>query len=249
MPRLALHADKLLRPEELTAEEISSLALLEPCGEDNPKPLFVLQGARLGEVVSLSGGAHTKLKLFYGNRTVMGLMFGTKTAEFPYRAGDMLDLLAYPEINTYGGQSSVDLRIADCRRNGVSQKKYFAALDAYERYKRGEGADKTLLPRIVPDRSELAAVYRAIPAAAADMDSVFFHVYSRLPNVMNYCKFRLAVDIFEETGLIAADLYSETVRRLPVEKKVDLDSSEIFSELKALCAKPENRGHAVPAAG
>ncbi len=248
MPRLALHADKLLRPEELTVEEISSLDLLEPCGEGNPKPLFAILEARLGEVIPLSGGAHTKLKLFYGNRTVLGLMFGVKTAEFPYRTGDTLDLLAYPEINTYGGQSSVNLRIADCRRNGVSQKKYFAALDAYERYKRGEGADKALLPRIVPDRSELAAVYRAIPETPADMDSVFFRVYSQLPDRMNCCKFRLAVDIFSETGLIAADMYSETVRRLHVENKVDLDSSEILSELKALCPKPENAGRAVPAA-
>lgn len=248
MPRLALHADKLLRPEELTVEEISSLDLLEPCGEGNPKPLFAILGARLGEVIPLSGGAHTKLKLFYGNRTVLGLMFGVKTAEFPYRAGDTLDLLAYPEINTYGGQSSVNLRIADCRRNGVSQKKYFAALDAYERYKRGEGADKALLPRIVPDRSELAAVYRAIPETPADMDSVFFRVYSQFPDGMNCCKFRLAVDIFAETGLIAADMYGETVRRLHVENKVDLDSSKILSELKALCPKPENAGRAVPAA-
>lgn len=247
MPRLTLHADKLLRPEELTIEEISSLDLLEPCGEGNPKPLFALLGVRLGEVVPLSGGAHTKLKLFYGNRTVMGLMFGTKTAEFPYRAGDTLDLLAYPEINTYGGQSTVNLRIEDCRRNGVSQKKYFAALDAYERYKRGEGADQALLARIVPDRSELAAVYRAIPETPADMDSVFFRVYSQLPDGMNYCKFRLAADIFAETGLIAADLYSETVLRLPVDKKVDLDSSKILSELKALCPKAERTERTAPA--
>jgi len=210
--------------------------------------MFALLGARLGEVIPLSGGTHTKLKLFYGNRTVLGLMFGTKTAEFPYRAGDTLDLLAYPEINTYGGQSSVNLRIADCRRNGIPQKKYFAALDAYESYKRGEGADKALLTRIVPGRSELAAVYRAIPETPADMDSVFFRVYSQLPDSMNYCKFRLAADIFEETGLIAIDLYSETVIRLPVDKKVDLDSSAILSELKSLCTKTENAERSVPEA-
>ena len=119
MPRLALHADKLLRPEELTVEEISSLASLEPCGAGNPKPLFAMLGARLDGALPLSGGAHTKLKITYGNKTVFGLMFGMKTAEFPYKAGDMLDILAYPEINTYGGQSSVNLRIEDCRRNGV----------------------------------------------------------------------------------------------------------------------------------
>ncbi|MDE6764183.1 MAG: single-stranded-DNA-specific exonuclease RecJ [Oscillospiraceae bacterium] len=234
MPRLALHADKLIRPEELTVEEISSLGLLEPCGEGNPKPMFALLGARLDEVVPLSGGAHTRLKLAYGNKAVLGLMFGTKTAEFPYRTGDVLDILAHPEINTYGGQSSVNLHIEDCRRNGVPQKKYFAALDAYERCKRGEGADKTLAPRIVPDRNGLAAVYRAIPETAVGMDSVFSALYLKLGDDMNYCRFRLSLDIFAETGLAEIDLYSETVRRLPAEKKINLDDSVLLTELRSL---------------
>lgn len=234
MPRLALHADKLLRPEELTAEEISSLGSLEPCGEGNPKPMFAMLGARLDGVVPLSGGAHTKLKLAYGNKTVLGLMFGTKTAEFPYKAGDLLDILAYPEINTYGGQSTVNVRIEDCRRNGVPQKKYFAALDAYERYKRGEGADKALVPRIVPDRNGLAAVYRAIPETAASMDSVFSALYSKLGDDMNYCRFRLSLDIFAETGLAEVDLYSETVRRTVSPKKINLDDSALLTELRSL---------------
>ncbi len=231
MPSGTLHADKLLRPEELTAEEISSLSVLEPCGEGNPRPLFMLLSARLLEASPLSGGAHTKLKLTYGNIGVYGLMFGTKTAEFPYKAGDMLDILAYPEINEYNGRTSVNLRIADCRKSGVSQKKYFAAREAYERYKRGEGAEKTLLPRIVPDRNDLAAVYRAIPNGGAEFDTVYFSVCSE---ELNYCKFRLALDIFEELGLIETDVYGETVRRLAVEKKADLDSSKILAELKQL---------------
>lgn len=234
MPRLALHADKLLRPEELTAEEISSLGSLEPCGEGNPKPMFAMLGARLDGVVPLSGGAHTKLKLAYGNKAVLGLMFGTKTAEFPYKMGDVLDILAYPEINTYGGQSTVNVRIEDCRRNGVPQKKYFAALDAYERYKRGEGADKALVPRIVPDRNGLAAVYRAIPETAVDMDSVFSALYSKLGDDMNYCRFRLSLDIFAETGLAEVDLYSETVRRTASPKKINLDDSALLTKLRSL---------------
>lgn len=237
MPRLALHADKLLRPEELTVEEISSLAALEPCGEGNPKPLFAMLGARLDEVVPLSGGAHTKLRLAYGNKTVFGLMFGKKTAEFPYRAGDILDILAYPEINTYGGQSAVNLRIEDCRRNGISQKKYFAALDAYERYRRGEGADKALVPRIVPDRNDLAAVYRGIPETSANIDAMFFQVCTKLPESINYCKFRLAVDIFEELGLFTADRYTETVLRKSNAEKVNLDDSVLLTELRSLLKK------------
>ncbi len=231
MPVLTLHADKLITPQELSVESVSSLSLLEPCGEGNPQPLFAMLSVRLLDVAALSGGAHTKLKLTYGNYGVYGLMFGTKTAEFPYKAGDMLDILAYPEINNYNGNTSVNIRIVDLRKSGIQQQKYFAAKDAYEKYKRGEGAEKALVPRIVPDRNDLAAIYRAVPEKASSFDSVYSAVHS---DAINYCKFRLAVDIFEELGLFAVDRYCETVSRIPTQTKVDLDSSVLLTELKNL---------------
>ncbi|MBQ7980791.1 MAG: single-stranded-DNA-specific exonuclease RecJ, partial [Oscillospiraceae bacterium] len=231
MPVLTLHADKLITPQELSVESISSLSVLEPCGEGNPQPLFAMLSVRLLDIAALSGGAHTKLKLTYGNSGVYGLMFGMKTAEFPYKAGDMLDILAYPEINTYGGNTSVNIRIADLRKSGIPQQKYFAAKDAYERYKRGEGAEKALIPRIVPDRNDLAVIYRAVTENTVSFDAVYSAVHS---DEINYCKFRLALDIFEELGLFTVDRYCETVSRIPTNQKVDLDSSTILAELRKL---------------
>ncbi|MBP1560102.1 MAG: single-stranded-DNA-specific exonuclease RecJ [Oscillospiraceae bacterium] len=234
MPVMQLHADKLIAPEELTAQSVSALAMLDPCGECNPSPMFAMLSARLLEVTALSGGAHTKLKLTYGNSGFFGLMFGTKTADFPYKPGDMLDIMACPEINTYGGRTSVNIRIADIRKSGISQQKYFAAKAAYEKYKRGEGAEKALIPRIVPQREELAAVYRAVPESGAALDTVYFSVCS---DNLNYCKFRLAADIFGELGLTETDPYTETIRRLPTDKKANLDDSLILTELKRLAAE------------
>ncbi len=231
MPVLTLHADKLITPQELSVDSVNSLSVLEPCGEGNPQPLFAMLSVRLLDVAALSGGAHTKLKLTYGNSGFYGLMFGTKTTEFPYKSGDILDILAYPEINTYGGNTSVNIRIADLRKSGIQQQKYFAAKDAYERYKRGEGAEKALIPRIVPDRNDLAAIYRAVPANTVSFDSIYAAVHS---DAINYCKFRLALDIFEELNLFTVDRYCETVSRIPTNTKVDLDSSAILGELKKL---------------
>ena len=232
MPVKALHADKLLQPKELTAESVGSLEMLEPCGEGNPSPMFAMVNVRILEVVPLSGGAHTKLKLTYGNVGVYGLLFGVKTADFIYKAGDIIDMLACPSLNTYNGQTTVNIRISDYRKSGIPQSQYLAAKDAYERYKRGEGAEERLIPRIVPTREDLAAIYRAVPKNNfAGFDSVYFSVCSES---INYCKFRLAVDIFEELGLFEVNRYSETVISKTVSQKADLDSSEILGSLKKL---------------
>ena len=68
------------------------------------------------------------------------------------------------------------------------------------------------------------------------MDAVYASVCSES---MNYCKFRLAADIFDEMKLAAVDIYDETIVRLQVSEKVDLENSEILKKL---------RGMAVPAA-
>lgn len=237
MPVRALRADKLLTPDELTVESVSALAMLEPCGEGNPSPMFAMLAVKIIEVIPLSNGLHTKLRLSYGGMETAGLLFGEKTADFPFKAGDMLDMLACPELNTYNGKTSVNIRIADYRKSGIPQQKYFAAKSAYERYKRGEGVSRQLVPRIIPAREELAAVYRAVPQdRAVSFDAVFQAVCS---DSINYCKFRLALDIFCEMGLLDADLYSETVTRPTAKEKVNLDDSILLTELKSLFRKTE----------
>ncbi len=230
MPVKAIKADKVILPAELNIENVSSLKLLEPCGEGNPSPLFAVPSARLQKVSALSEGKHTKLEFIYGNISVTGLLFGQKTDEFPYKPGETLDMLISPEINTYNGRTSVNVRITDIRRSGISQSRYFAAKDTYESFKRGETVRNELIQRIVPDRQELAAVYRAIPKGrASDMDGVYYSVCSES---MNYCKFRISLDIFAELGLVRTDIYNETAEAIPVEHKADLDSSAILRKLK-----------------
>lgn len=230
MPSVTLIADKVITPEELTVENVSSLSLLEPCGEGNPAPCFAMLSARIANIIPLSEGRHTKLMLAYGNKTVAGLLFGMRTAELPYKTGDMLNLLVSPEVNVYNGNTSVNVRIIDHRAAGVNQQKYLAAKSTYESFKRGERINAAVLPHMLPDRNELAAVYTHIPKSGkTSFDAVFGEVCSE---TLNYCKFRIALDAFTELGLIKTDICSEIIELVPASGKVDLMDSQILSELK-----------------
>ncbi|MBQ8825773.1 MAG: single-stranded-DNA-specific exonuclease RecJ [Oscillospiraceae bacterium] len=231
-PVYTVHADKIISPQELTVDNIRSLSVLEPYGEANKQPMFVMQNVRLLEVMSLSQGLHTKLKLTYGNRGFFGLMFGQKTEQFPYKAGDFLDMLVYAELNTYNGQTSVNLRIADVRPSGISQPKYFSAKEAYEKYRLGEELPLPLLKRMAPTREELVRIYRLIPAGkAVSCDNAFAKLDS---TVIPYCKFRIALDIFEELDFIKYDIFNDEAVRNTDVKKTPLDSSAIFRTLLSL---------------
>ena len=113
----------------------------------------------------------------------------------------------------------------------MSQQKVLNAKEAYEKYKRGEGADKALLERIVPSRDDLAVIFRAIPKEYIPADLLYTEVASES---INYCKFRLSLDIFNELELIELHHFTSEVRVLPSVHKVSLESSLLLKELNSL---------------
>lgn len=219
---------------ELTLESVSGLDILEPFGECNPRPVFLLSDCVIADVVPLSNGAHTKLMLSDGKNTVPGLMFSVKTAEFPYRKGSEVNLLVSPELNTYNNRTSVSLHIKDIRLKGLSQQKLTAAEDAYLALRIGEKTDSRLLPRITPCREDLAIVYRAL---GKDRLSPF-GLYGRLgAQAMNYCKFLLCLDIFREAGLVEYDLAAGIIKAVQGAAKADTENTPTAARLRKLAAQ------------
>lgn len=219
-----------ISPSELTVQGVKGLTVLEPFGEGNPRPVFLLQGCRIDDIISLSNGAHTKLSVSGGGTQLTGLMFGTKTDEFPLKRGDEANLLISPEINSYNGKESVSLRITDIRRKGLNQQKLIAAEETYYMFRRGEKLDSRLIPLMIPERADLASVYKAAGRQRLSPMGLF----SRLETEMNYCKFLLCLDIFSESGLMEFDRCAEKVHIIPGAPKANTELAPTMQRLKAL---------------
>ncbi len=225
-----LQADKALLPADLSVESVKSLSVLEPFGAGNPQPQFLMHGAKIKSVQALSEGKHTKVWLDYGGASVSGLLFNYPTDKFGYSAGDMMDILVFPELNVFNGKTSVDVKIKDHRKFGIVQQKYFAAKDTYEALRRGEAVPAALMTRIVPDRAALVKVYTAVKDDFLPLDMIYSAV---MDDSMNFCRFMVCIDIFEEKGLIEADRFYMTARRVTNAARVDIETSEILKALRA----------------
>ncbi len=229
MPVMTVKADKLLLPQDLNPENIAGLEILEPYGAGNPSPVFALCHAVLKELVPLSGGLHTKMKLLYGTMVIEALLFRTAPKDVTLKPDDVCDLLVTAGLNRFQGRTSLSLIVQDYRKSGIKQAKYFAARDAYDRLIRGEELSKAYYTAIAPTREELTAVYRSIPETEIGLETLFMHLQTIS---MNYCKLRIALDVFAELGLAALDSYHETVRRLPVKAKVNLEDSVLLQTVR-----------------
>lgn len=231
-PVYTIRADKVILPNEITLDAVQSLSSLEPFGEGSRQPLFLIRKAVLLEVIPLSGGVHTKLKLKYGEMTIEGLLFGAKTEEILFKPNDELDLLATFSINVFNGKTSISMRISDVRSSSISQLKYFNAKAAYEQFKRGEGIEPALAKRALPTRDELILIYRTVEKfGVISCDDLFGRLDD---NVISYCKLRIAVDIFAELGFISYDIWSDKIAFIQNPPKAAIESSTIYQSFASL---------------
>ncbi len=228
MPLDGLTAEMTVTGAELTADNVRSLDYFSPFGEGNPLPLFHIQNAVIKSTRSLKDGKYIAINAVIDGFEYKVLNFRSTYADFSFSAGERVDMLVNAEINEYNGKTSVTLKLADIRRSGFSQERYFAARSAYERLCLGEDITEVPPQRIVPDRDTQMKIYDLIKlngrlSACADAaQSMGF----------NYCLFRVTLDIFESAGLIRIDEPGDRIERISVNGKVNLDNCKVLSDLK-----------------
>lgn len=235
MPVFSIEVDKLLLPDDLKIENVEGLSLLEPFGEGNRQPLFVILSAVVTSVDSISNGAHTKLQIKYGEVFLSALIFNVKYEDIIIKKDEKWDFIVSLEINNYMNKKSISLFVKDFRRSGIKQERYFAAKNTYEKYKRDEILPKKYYEKICPSREEMISIYKALPEKI-NME----HLYMSCVNDenMNYCKMKLCLDIFSELELINQNEYNMEVNKKNVTQKTDLESSGTLKKLKEnVCQK------------
>ena len=83
----------------------------------------------------------------------------------------------------------------------------------------------------------MVTVYKKL---ASEKDTGIDELYMSIRSAsMNYCKLRIILDAFMQTGLCSISASSHRVRLLPVKEKVDLDSAEILTRLRSKINKEE----------
>lgn len=235
MPVMTVHAERTIEPQMLTPENVAGLSILEPFGAGNPKPLFVLQGMTVTEILPLSGGAHTKLRLRGGNTQHDVLMFRMRPEETGIAAGMTLDFLLAADTKEYMGRPSLTLRVEDFRRSAQAQEQAIAAQSAYETYCRGEHLPApAYYQRMCPHRNDLVAVYQLVQR----MPATITQICERLQSAgMNRCRARMIADIFSELGLLQYDAVTETLSRVQATQKRDLNESSAYRKILTLAAQ------------
>lgn len=232
MPDPVLNIDMEADGRTLTPDNIKNISKLEPFGEGNKQPMFLLRGCTILAKRPLKEGKYYSLEIESAGVKLKALDFSRTYAEMPLAAGAKADIVATVDL-TDASARSVTLKICDIRSADFKEEKFFAAKRVYEEICRGEGFDKRLAARIIPDREALKGVFdllKKFKGLSAEEMCVF-------GGNMNYCMLRVALDAFAQAGMLKMSSAADGLELIPVSGKRDLFSQGILAELKEKCAE------------
>ncbi len=234
MPKPVITADMEVTCADLTPGNVKLLSKIEPFGERNPVPHFLLRDCTVKGKRAMKEGLYTSFDVESGGVTLRAVTFKVPFDKFMPEAGDKIDMIATAEINEYNGTERTELRLVDCRPAGFREDRFFAAERVYEEICRGEGCDKRLAPRVIPQsRTELMRIYDLVKKNNGRHTAEELAVFD---GSVNYCMLRITLDAFAEAKM--AELGADcSPKVLPVTEKRDLFASGLLFELNKQFSK------------
>ncbi len=230
MPEYTVSADMEITGDRLTEDALNSLSQLEPCGEGNRRPVFLLKSCTVESKRSLKDGKYTAFDALCGGVRLKALCFGIPFAKFRPEQGSTVDIIATAELNEFRGTKSVTLKVQELRPSDFREDRFFAAQRTYEEICRGEGCDSRLAPRVIPDRKALMTVYDLLRKHGGSMSAEELCVYGG--SELNYCMLRIALDAFVSAGMAEQTADASTVKLVPVTQKTDIMTSGFLADLR-----------------
>lgn len=229
MPAYEITADVPVSPHELTIENVQGLDILEPFGTGNEKPLFFIENAVILDMIPLSAGLHTKLRIKFGDRIFEAMMFRKKMDELPVKNGSSCDIIANLGLNNFREKTSVSIYINDIRPHGLLQNKYFSAQNVFEAFLRNEEIPDKYYPAMYPTRDMTASIYKHIPDEGIISDVLYIGLNN--PQI-NYCRFCVAVEAMRELGLVTVSSADSVIKRVKNVPRTDINSAPVLVSLR-----------------
>lgn len=112
-----INIDSEVDLKDINIESVKSLKVLEPYGEANKMPLFLLKGLKINSIRSLSDGKHLKLTLRDDNYMINAIGFNMGDLSEKFLLDDKVDIVGNFDVNSYNGMESIQIILKDIRKS------------------------------------------------------------------------------------------------------------------------------------
>ena len=229
--RPMLKIDCRLSPAAINNELLNALATLEPFGAGNPLPTFGLFGVTVKSIQPVSEGRHTKLILDKNGVSFAAMRFGLRTQDFPFKAGEKIDVAVTVEANEYLGTVSPSIRIKDLKPSGTLDEAVFSGMELFDKIMRNEELTREEKSKAYPDRDFMLSVYKLIRNDGGGILDAELLCARMNDDGSNWTKVAVSVEAMTELGVLnRAD--NGRLSLPAIASKADLTSSRLLARLR-----------------
>ncbi len=245
-PVSSLALDVVIRdPACVTLEEMEALSRLEPYGAGNERPVFALMGARVESMQNVGQNRHLKLRLVKGEQRFDAIFFSATAAACGVAPGMRVDAAFHLQINEFRGVSSVQLQLVDLRPAAEPSQRERECLELIERLTAGEPVSAAEAVRLLPERRQFAALWRAIERMEAEEAVSRLPALRRLAGALegteSFLRAALGLEVFAERGLVSLERRADRMIVRPVPgRRADLEQSAYMRRLRRILGQ-ENK--------
>ncbi len=223
IPVATLNIDCKLNPASISTELLSSIALLEPYGAENPSPVFGLYNMEIGSLQPVGNGKHLRLNVKKNGYTLSAIMFSQSLEGFPFSEGDKVDLAIKLSENEYMGKVKVNIQVKDIKLSGSNDEKLLLAERDYEDFSKGESLEKG---KLFVDRDFCGKIYKYIKSNNGWKYSAELLCHRLGLSEDYYLSCKVGLDILSQLGIV---VLKDGKYYLPKENvKNPLENSPIF---------------------
>ena len=231
MPVSSLDVAVRIRPDQINAEKVALMQVLEPFGCGNPAPLFGLYRMQLDNITAIGGGKHLRLSLSRDGVRINAVMFQMTPEEFPMACGSTVNCVVSLERNEYRGNTTVNVRVRDISFTDTDRDQLMRELIEFEQILRGEyRPDPT---RVLLSREQQLHFYSLL-RASRDWNGTPEQLRHALGADAPSClQLLVALEIWRQAGLLEWYDRGEriSIKLLPTEGKADLTATALWQYL------------------
>lgn len=111
-----INIDSELSLKNIDIDSVKSLQKLEPYGEANKMPVFMIRNLKINSIRALSEGKHLKLTLKDDGYMINAIGFNMGNLSNEYLIDDKVDVIGNLDINSFNGNDSIQLILKDIRK-------------------------------------------------------------------------------------------------------------------------------------
>lgn len=254
MPTLELEGE--LGTELLTAKFAQKLASLEPTGQGNRSPMFLIRDAIVTECKTLSDGKHIRLKMTKENLSFACVGFGFGKLADHLQPDDKVDVAGWLELNQWQGRVTLQFRLGGMRLAEGARKRNRFMIEAVRRFESLDcdgdwlynGINLSGQPKeaFFPAREDMTAVFRhfcKFPEKTCTVGELFLLSRTLTDSSgapLGFFKMMAGLMVFDELGLFSLTLQPDGRYHLNKAKeaaKVDLGDSELLQFLQEVAGR------------